>query len=89
MEQQFSQLTLDVIGLAVFNYNFDSLTADSPVIESVYTALKEAEARSTDLLPYWKAGFITTLVRLLKKTVCLTFEVSLRDMLIFCLMYFT
>ncbi|XP_052173861.1 carotene epsilon-monooxygenase, chloroplastic isoform X2 [Diospyros lotus] len=54
MEEQFSQLTLDVIGLAVFNYNFDSLTADSPVIDAVYTALKEAEARSTDLLPYWK-----------------------------------
>ncbi|KAI7724554.1 hypothetical protein M8C21_003316, partial [Ambrosia artemisiifolia] len=47
MEQQFSQLTLDVIGLAIFNYNFDSLTADSPVIESVYTALKEAEAHKS------------------------------------------
>lgn len=56
MEEQFSQLTLDVIGLSVFNYNFDSLNADSPVIEAVYTALKEAEARSTDILPYWKAG---------------------------------
>nr|QNS29974.1 cytochrome P450 [Nothapodytes nimmoniana] len=54
MEQKFSQLTLDVIGLAVFNYNFDSLTTDSPIIDAVYTALKEAEARSTDLLPYWK-----------------------------------
>ncbi|OVA17922.1 Cytochrome P450 [Macleaya cordata] len=54
MEAKFSQLTLDVIGLAVFNYNFDSLTTDSPVIDAVYTALKEAEARSTDLLPYWK-----------------------------------
>lgn len=56
MEEQFSQLTLDVIGLSVFNYNFDSLNADSPVIEAIYTALKEAEARSTDILPYWKAG---------------------------------
>ncbi|KAI3507371.1 hypothetical protein L1887_22356 [Cichorium endivia] len=54
MEEQFSQLTLDVIGLVVLNYNFYSLTVDSPVIESVYTALKEAEAHSTDLLPYWK-----------------------------------
>ncbi|KAJ8754232.1 hypothetical protein K2173_002132 [Erythroxylum novogranatense] len=54
MEEKFSQLTLDVIGLSVFNYNFDSLTRDSPVIEAVYAALKEAEARSTDLLPYWK-----------------------------------
>ncbi|KAK6140069.1 hypothetical protein DH2020_026204 [Rehmannia glutinosa] len=55
MEEKFSQLTLDVIGLSVFNYNFDSLTTNSPVIEAVYTALKEAELRSTDLLPYWKA----------------------------------
>ncbi|MED6182116.1 cytochrome P450 [Stylosanthes scabra] len=54
MEDKFSQLTLDVIGLSVFNYNFDSLNSNSPVIEAVYTALKEAEARSTDLLPYWK-----------------------------------
>lgn len=54
MEEKFSQLTLDVIGLSVFNYNFDSLNADSPVIDAVYTALKEAEARSTDILPYWK-----------------------------------
>lgn len=54
MEAVFSQLTLDVIGLSLFNYNFDSLTADSPVIDAVYTALKEAENRSTDILPYWK-----------------------------------
>ena len=56
MEDKFSQLTLDVIGLSVFNYDFDSVNADSPVIGAVYTALKEAEARSTDLLPYWKAS---------------------------------
>ncbi|KAM7468246.1 hypothetical protein LguiB_015808 [Lonicera macranthoides] len=62
MEEQFSQLTLDVIGLAVFNYNFDSLNADSPVIEAVYTALKEAEARSTDLLPYWKIGVLRKII---------------------------
>lgn len=54
MEAKFSQLTLDVIGLSVFNYNFDALATDSPVIDAVYTALKEAEARSTDILPYWK-----------------------------------
>ncbi|CAB4287308.1 unnamed protein product [Prunus armeniaca] len=56
MEDRFSQLTLDVIGLSLFNYNFDSLNAYSPVIDAVYTALKEAELRSTDLLPYWKAS---------------------------------
>lgn len=54
MELQFSQLTLDIIGLSVFNYDFDALTSDSPVIEAVYTALKETESRSTDILPYWQ-----------------------------------
>lgn len=62
MEEKFSQLTLDVIGLSVFNYNFDSLTSDSPVIQAVYTALKEAESRSTDILPYWKFPILCKLV---------------------------
>ncbi|KAG0475001.1 hypothetical protein HPP92_014687 [Vanilla planifolia] len=62
MEEKFSQLTLDVIGLSLFNYNFDSLTSDSPVIDAVYTALKEAEARSTDILPYWKVELLCKLI---------------------------
>ncbi|XP_023638222.1 carotene epsilon-monooxygenase, chloroplastic [Capsella rubella] len=62
MEEKFSQLTLDVIGLSLFNYNFDSLTTDSPVIEAVYTALKEAELRSTDLLPYWKIDALCKII---------------------------
>lgn len=56
MEAQMSQLTLDIIGLSVFNYEFDSLKTDSPVIDAVYTALKETESRSTDILPYWQVG---------------------------------
>ncbi|KAL8516765.1 hypothetical protein ACS0TY_015142 [Phlomoides rotata] len=62
MEEKFSQLTLDVIGLALFNYNFDSLTANSPVIDAVYTALKEAELRATDLLPYWKINALCKVI---------------------------
>ena len=54
MEAVFSQLTLDIIGKAVFNYDFNSLSTDSPLIQAVYTALKETETRATDLLPYWK-----------------------------------
>ena len=33
MENLFSRLTLDIIGKAVFNYDFDSLTHDDPVIQ--------------------------------------------------------
>ncbi|XP_047975429.1 carotene epsilon-monooxygenase, chloroplastic-like [Salvia hispanica] len=62
MEEKFSQLTLDVIGLALFNYEFDSLTTNSPVIDAVYNALKEAELRSTDLLPYWKINALCKVI---------------------------
>ncbi|CAI5463164.1 unnamed protein product [Closterium sp. Yama58-4] len=58
MEAMFSQLTLDVIGLAVFNFQFDSLSSDSPLIQAVYTALKETESRSTDILPYWQVPLL-------------------------------
>jgi beta-ring hydroxylase len=33
MENFFSRLALDIIGKAVFNYEFDSLTHDDPVIK--------------------------------------------------------
>lgn len=33
MESLFSRLTLDIIGKAVFNYDFDSLTNDTGIIE--------------------------------------------------------
>lgn len=58
MEACLNQLTLDVVGKAVFNYDFDSLNSDSPLIQAVYTALKETEQRATDLLPVWKVNCI-------------------------------
>ena len=33
MENFFSRYALDIIGKAVFNYEFDSLTTDDPVIQ--------------------------------------------------------
>ncbi|KAM0941974.1 putative cytochrome P450 [Dioscorea sansibarensis] len=54
MESLFSRMTLDVIGKAVFNYNFDSLTHDNGIIEAVYTVLREAEMRSTSPVPTWE-----------------------------------
>lgn len=56
MEKVFSELTLDIIGKAVFNYDFKSIyeKGDNPVIEAVYTALKEVETRSLDFAPVWK-----------------------------------
>ncbi|KAH9316419.1 hypothetical protein KI387_025046, partial [Taxus chinensis] len=54
MEAEFSSLALDIIGLCVFNYDFGSVTRESPVIKAVYGTLFEAEHRSTFYIPYWK-----------------------------------
>lgn len=54
METEFCSLTLDIIGKAVFNYDFGSVTNESPIIKAVYRTLREAEHRSTTFLPYWK-----------------------------------
>nr|UHB15534.1 cytochrome P450 [Paris polyphylla] len=54
MESLFSRLTLDIIGKAVFNYDFDSLSHDNGIVEAVYTVLREAEQRSTSPIPTWE-----------------------------------
>ncbi|KAK9293212.1 hypothetical protein L1049_021201 [Liquidambar formosana] len=54
MESLFSRLTLDIIGKAVFNYEFDSLTNDTGIVEAVYTVLREAEDRSVAPIPLWE-----------------------------------
>ncbi|PSR98088.1 Protein LUTEIN DEFICIENT 5 like [Actinidia chinensis var. chinensis] len=54
MESLFSRLTLDIIGKAVFNYDFDSLTNDTGIVEAVYTVLREAEDRSVQPIPFWE-----------------------------------
>lgn len=62
MEQEFLSLGLDIIGLGVFNYEFGSITTQSPVIQAVYGVLKEAEHRSTFYIPYWNIPFTRYLV---------------------------
>ncbi|KZV37354.1 protein LUTEIN DEFICIENT 5, chloroplastic-like [Dorcoceras hygrometricum] len=54
MESLFSHLTLDIIGKAVFNYDFDSLEVDTGVVKAVYTVLREAEDRSVAPIPFWE-----------------------------------
>lgn len=53
MEERFCSVTLDIIGRAVFNYDFGSVTKESPIIKAVYRVLREAEHRSSSFIPYW------------------------------------
>ena len=62
MEAAFLSFGLDVIGLGVFNFDFGSVTAESPVIKAVYGVLKEAEHRSTFYIPYWNLPLAAVLV---------------------------
>ena len=57
METEFCSVALDIIGRAVFNYDFQSVTTESPVVKAVYRALQEAEHRSTSFIPYWNLPF--------------------------------
>jgi len=62
MEEKFCSVALDIIGLSVFNYDFGSVTQESPVIKAVYSALLEAEHRSMTPAPYWDIPFANELV---------------------------
>ncbi|GBF92821.1 cytochrome P450 chloroplastic [Raphidocelis subcapitata] len=62
METEFLNLGLDIIGLGVFNYDFGSITSESPVIKAVYGVLKEAEHRSTFYIPYWNVPLLRAIV---------------------------
>ena len=67
MEEKFCSVALDIIGLSVFNYNFGSVTAESPVIKAVYSALVESEHRLMTPAPYWDLPLANQLVPRLRK----------------------
>lgn len=54
METEYNSLALDIVGKSVFNYDFDSVSTESPVIKAVYRILLETEHRSMMFIPYWK-----------------------------------
>jgi len=62
METEFLNVALDIIGLGIFNYDFGSVTKESPIIKSVYGVLKEAEHRSTTYIPYWNIPLVDLVV---------------------------
>ena len=54
MEERFGSLALDVIGKAVFNYDFGSVESESPVVKAAIRTLGEVEHRALTPAPYWK-----------------------------------
>lgn len=63
MEIEFLNVALDIIGIGIFNYDFGSVTQESPIIKSVYGVLKEAEHRSTTYIPYWDLPLADVIVK--------------------------
>lgn len=53
IEERFCSTSLDIIGRAVFDYDFGSATAESPLVRAVYRCLTEAERRTTAFFPFW------------------------------------
>ena len=50
MEERFCSVTLDIIGKAVFNYDFGSVTKENPIVKALYRVLCECEHRSTSFI---------------------------------------
>lgn len=53
MEERFCSASLDIIGRAVFDYDFGSSRSESPLVRAVYRCLVEAERRTTAFVPFW------------------------------------
>ena len=51
---RYGSLALDVIGKAVFNYDFGSVNEESPVVKAAIRTLGEVEHRALTPAPYWK-----------------------------------
>lgn len=67
METEYSSLALDIVGKAIFNFDFRSVMSESPIIKAVYRALKETEHRSMMFLPYWKIPGAASVVPRLRR----------------------
>jgi len=63
MEEKFTSVSLDIIGKAVFGYDFGSVSRESPVLKAVYSVLREAERRAQAVIPYWDLPGATELFR--------------------------
>ena len=67
MEERFGSLALDVIGKAVFNYDFGSVESESPVVKAAIRTLGEVEHRALTPAPYWKIPGANSVVPRLKE----------------------
>eukprot|EP00966_Prymnesium_polylepis_P043550 1009905-Prymnesium_polylepis.1 len=67
MEERYGSLALDVIGKAVFNYEFGSVNEESPVVKAAIRTLGEVEHRALTPAPYWKIPGANELIPRLKE----------------------
>lgn len=62
MEERFGSVALDIIGKAVFNYDFGSVQGESPVVKAAIQSLREVEHRAQTPFQYWKLPLADVLV---------------------------
>lgn len=62
MEERFGSVALDIIGKAVFNYEFGSCEGESPVVKAAIQSLREVEHRAQTPFQYWKIPLMDVLI---------------------------
>lgn len=55
MESVAGRIALDIIGKAVFNFDFGGAGGQDVVVDAVYEVMQEAEHRAMFILPYWRS----------------------------------
>ncbi|KAG7031091.1 Cytochrome P450 97B2, chloroplastic [Cucurbita argyrosperma subsp. argyrosperma] len=79
MEAEFSNLALDIIGLGVFNYDFGSVTKESPVIKRSYGFCRLNFMSSAYLNHEHQAFLISTFTNVLQAVYGTLFEAEHRS----------
>lgn len=62
MEERFGSVALDIIGKAIFNYEFGSVEGESPVVKAAIASLREVEHRAQTPFQYWKLPLVQLFV---------------------------
>ncbi|CAK0859805.1 unnamed protein product, partial [Prorocentrum cordatum] len=53
MEEKFTSVSFDVIGKAVFEYDFGAISGESPILQAASSVLRESKRRAQSVFPYW------------------------------------
>eukprot|EP00884_Botryococcus_braunii_P007529 jgi/Botrbrau1/16778/Bobra.150_2s0013.1 len=62
IEKMFGQMSLDILGVAVFEHDFHAFTMEDQFMQAVGKLLRESELRSVSPFPFWNYDWLCNLI---------------------------